>query len=122
MLPGTASEADKAFVADIYEAFNAREIDRLLRLMLPDVAWPNGMEGGYEMGREAVRAYWTRQWAMIDPQVTPERVDAPDDGTLAVAVRQVIRDLSGKVLKDDPITHIYALRAGGIATMEIRSA
>jgi len=45
-----------------YEAFNDRDIDGALALMHPDVDWPNGMEGGRERGRLAVRAYWMRQF------------------------------------------------------------
>src|SRR5258705_9031085 len=43
----------------VYAAFNARDVDRVLAAMHPDVDWPNGMEGGYVHGRDAVRDYWT---------------------------------------------------------------
>ena len=39
--------------------------------MHPDVIWPNGMEGGTVVGHAAARAYWTRQWGLIDPRVEP---------------------------------------------------
>jgi ketosteroid isomerase-like protein len=120
MLPGTASIFAKIFIAELYAGFNARDIDGLLALMEPDVAWPNGMDGGYEAGREAVRAYWTRQWAMIDPQVTPEQVDVVGKGRLAVQVHQVIRDHAGEVLREGPVTHLYTVRGFRIVTMEIR--
>lgn len=121
-LPGGACDEDKALFAALYADFNARRIAPLLARMTPAVAWPNGMEGGYVTGREAVRAYWTRQWTLIDPQVTAERVDVDADGRLAVTVRQVIRDLSGKVLKDDLVGHTYTREAGLISTMEIGPA
>jgi nuclear transport factor 2 (NTF2) superfamily protein len=121
-LSGSGSDEAKRFVAAIYAAFNAREIDRLLLLMTLDVAWPNGMEGGVERGREAVRAYWTRQWGMIDPQVTPLTVEARSDGRLAVVVRQVIRDLSGAVLRSGEVLHTYTLDDGFVAAMEIGEA
>jgi hypothetical protein len=54
-----------------YAAFNARDIDRALATMHADVEWPNGMEGGYVHGHDAVRDYWTRQWKLIDPDVEP---------------------------------------------------
>jgi nuclear transport factor 2 (NTF2) superfamily protein len=121
MLPGSASTDDRDFIDELYAGFNAREIDRLLLLMEPDVAWPNGMDGGYETGRDAVRAYWTRQWMQIDPEVTPQKVDAAAGGRLAVRVRQVIRDPSGRVLRDGPVTHLYTLRGFRVVTMEIRA-
>jgi nuclear transport factor 2 (NTF2) superfamily protein len=122
MIPGTAPEAGKAFVARIYSAFNARQIDRLLALMTSDVAWPNGMEGGVEHGRDAVRTYWTRQWSVINPNVSPLSVDTAGDGRLAVKVQQTIRDLAGAVVKDGVVLHIYRLREGQIAAMEIAEA
>jgi hypothetical protein len=39
--------------------------------MHPDVDWPNAFEGGRVHGREAVRAYWTRQFQQIDARVEP---------------------------------------------------
>jgi hypothetical protein len=55
-----------------YAAFNARDIEAVLSMMHPDVEWPNGMEGGYVYGHNGVRAYWTRQWRLIDPLVEPQ--------------------------------------------------
>jgi hypothetical protein len=37
--------------------------------MTDDIDWPNGWEGGRVSGKDAVRAYWTRQWAEIDPHI-----------------------------------------------------
>ena len=55
--------------SDLYAAFNARDIDAVLARLDADVDWPNAWEGGRLRGREAVRAYWTRQWAAIDGRV-----------------------------------------------------
>ncbi|KAM3114137.1 nuclear transport factor 2 family protein [Phormidesmis sp. 146-33] len=44
-----------------YQAFNTRDIDTVLSLLHPDVAWANGMEGGYVHGHAEVRDYWNRQ-------------------------------------------------------------
>src|SRR5438046_52073 len=38
----------------VYKAVNDRDIERALATMHPDVDWPNGMEGGYVHGQEAV--------------------------------------------------------------------
>ena len=54
-----------------YEAFNARDIEAALALMHEDVDWPNGMEGGRVAGRDEVRAYWRRQFTLIDSHVEP---------------------------------------------------
>ena len=105
----------------VYAAFNARNIDAVLALMLPDVDWPNGMEGGRVRGTGEVRAYWRRQWGIIDPHVEPVRIEDDETGNTVVDVHQVIRDLSGKILKDQVVQHVYSFRDGLIERMDIRN-
>jgi nuclear transport factor 2 (NTF2) superfamily protein len=102
-----------------YAAFNSRDIEGALSTMKPDVEWPNGMEGGFVHGHEGVRAYWTRQWGMIDPHVDPVSFEADDQGRIAVGVHQVVRDLSGKVLADRMVRHVYSFDSGLICHMDI---
>jgi hypothetical protein len=104
-----------------YAAFNARDIDTVLVVMHPDVIWPNGMEGGTVAGHAAVRAYWTRQWGLIDPRVEPRGFAVGADGRVAVTVHQVVRDLAGTVLKEATVEHVYAFEDGLIKSMEIRA-
>jgi ketosteroid isomerase-like protein len=103
-----------------YEAFNARDIEAVLALMHPDVDWPNGMEGGRVRGHAAVRAYWTRQFGLIDSRVEPEGFRVEADGRIAVDVHQVVRDLEGTVVSDGRVRHIYSFRDGLVAVMEIQ--
>jgi ketosteroid isomerase-like protein len=105
-----------------YAAFNARDIDAVLRTMHPRVEWPNGMEGGTVSGHQGIRDYWTRQWGLIDPSVRPTRVTHTDDGRVAVDVHQVVRDLAGHVLKEEDVRHIYSFEDGLITSMEIQKA
>lgn len=105
-----------------YAAFNARDIDTVLTVMHSDVDWPNGWEGGCVFGHEEVRKYWTRQWTVIDPTVTPEGFVVEDDGRIAVRVHQVIRDLQGKVISDGMVEHVYLMVDDLIKSMEIREA
>jgi ketosteroid isomerase-like protein len=104
-----------------YDAFNARDIERALVLMVPDVDWPNGMEGGRVHGHDEVRSYWERQFGMIDSHVSPEGFEPLDDGRVAVRVHQVVRSLDGDVLSDGHITHVYSFRDGLVSRMEIVS-
>ena len=107
-------------LARTYAAFNARDIEAALTAMHPDVAWPNGMEGGTVVGHRAIRDYWTRQWGMIDPSVEPVGFSSTGDGRVAVEVHQVVRDLAGKILKDQVVRHVYAFEDSLIRSMEIR--
>jgi ketosteroid isomerase-like protein len=50
-----------------YAAFNRRDIDGTLALMGENVSWPKASEGGRVVGKQDIRAYWTRQWAEFDP-------------------------------------------------------
>lgn len=103
-----------------YDLFNRRDSDAALAGMTADVDWPNGMEGGYVHGHDAVRDYWTRQWGIIDPRVEPQGMVLEDDGRVAVTVLQVVRDLAGTVLTERIVVHLYRLREGLVAHMEIR--
>ena len=114
--------SDEEVLRYAYAAFNARNVDAALATMHPDVAWPNGMEGGTVHGHAEVRAYWTRQWTLIDPHVEPVDFARTDDGRIAVGVRQVVRDMQGAVLVDQRVQHVYRLEDGRIRSMEIVEA
>src|SRR5438874_9647837 len=85
----TPDHAPQALLQALYERFSARAIDAILPSLAPDVEWPNGWEGGYVRGRDAVRDYWTRQWREIDSTVTPEDFATRPDGRIDVTVDQV---------------------------------
>jgi ketosteroid isomerase-like protein len=103
-----------------YAAFNARDIEAVLAMMHPDIEWPNGMEGGYVYGHENVRAYWTRQWGLIDPVVEPRAFSTEPDGRILVEVHQRVLDKDGDMLLDGRVQHIYSIRDGLVWHMEIR--
>ena len=111
-----------ALVRQLYEGFNRRDIPAVLALMAENVDWANGMDGGHVRGREAVRAYWTKQWTEIAPQVDPIQVTRRDDGATAVEVRQVVRDLEGKVLLDETVRHVFHIGNGLVTRFDIENA
>jgi hypothetical protein len=109
----------ESLLGRIYEAFNRREIDVVLAAMHPAVDWPNGWEGGRVHGRDEVRAYWTRQWAAVDPTVIPVGFQRGSDGRVSVRVHQTVRDLSGKLLAEGEVVHVYTFEGGLIQSMDI---
>jgi ketosteroid isomerase-like protein len=113
---------DVEFLAQIYQRFNARDIEAVLAALHPDVTWANGLEGGYVHGRDAVRSYWTRQWATLDPRVEPTGFSVGADGEIVVEVHQTVRDLQGAVLVDQMVGHIFRIENGLITRFEIRKA
>ena len=66
--PSATSPSHEQTLRSLYQAFNKRDIDAVLAAMSEDVDWPNAWEGGRVHGKQAVRAYWTRQWQEIDPK------------------------------------------------------
>ena len=103
-----------------YAAFNARDIEAVLSMMHQDVEWPNGMESGNVYGHDGVRAYWTRQWNLIDPIVEPQAFSTEPDGRILVEVHQRVLDKDGGTLLDMRVQHIYSVRDGLVRHMEIR--
>src|SRR5437762_10165350 len=101
--------ASMKLLRDAYAAFNARDIDAALGTMHPDVVWPNGMEGGYVHGHDAVRAYWTRQWDVIDPHVEPRRFTTVEPDRKSTRLNSSHRCISYAVfcLKKKKSKHIH---------------
>jgi hypothetical protein len=106
----------------VYERFNARDMESVLTVMHEDVVWANGMEGGHVHGREEVRRYWTRQWAMIDPHVEPVAFAPGCEGEVVVEVHQVVRGLNGNLLADKMVGHVFRIENGLIKRFDIRGA
>jgi hypothetical protein len=111
---------DEELLRSLYAAFNARDIDAVLAAMTEDVDWPNAWEGGRLRGPEAVRDYWTRQWAAIDPRVEPVDIGPRPDGRFAVDVEQVVRNLDGEVVASGRVVHVYEMRDGLVARMDVQ--
>lgn len=110
-----------ALLRRVYQAFNRREFESVLSAMQADVDWPNALEGTRLHGRDAVREYWKRQFETRDSTVEPQKFTTEPDGRIAIEVHQVVRDKSGKILVDQMVEHVYAIRGGLIASMEIRN-
>lgn len=118
---------DIEIVKRMYGAFNARDIDGVLAVLAPDVAWANGMDGGHVHGRDAVRAYWTRQWAEVSPHVEPVGFTRAPDGAIVAEVRQTVFDLDGKPLAgqthgltDKTVEHVFRFADGAVVRFDIR--
>jgi hypothetical protein len=106
----------------LYAQFNAREIDRVLATLHNDVVWANGMEGGHVRGRDGVRGYWKRQWAIVDPHVEPVGFSSGPDGEVIVEVHQIVHDLDGNLLTDKMVGHIFRIEDNLVKRFDIRGA
>jgi ketosteroid isomerase-like protein len=122
-------DGDVERLKHLYDRFNARDIDSVLVVLADDVAWANGMDGGHVHGREAVRAYWTRQWSMVNPRVEPVGFKRAADGAIVAEVRQSVLDLEGQPLqgqshglKDKTVGHVFRFRDGKVIRFDIQDA
>jgi hypothetical protein len=109
----------KTLIERAYSAFNKRNIDGALALMTEDVSWPKASEGGRVVGKEEIRAYWTRQWREFDPFVDPLAITEEDGGKIRVRVHQLVKSLQGNVLSDSEVFHVFTVNTGLIAAMDI---
>jgi ketosteroid isomerase-like protein len=102
---------DDEWVRRLYDGFNRRDIPAILVHLKDDVAWANGMDGGH-----------VQQWAAIAPQVDPLAVARRNDGSIAVEVHQVVRDLKGNVLLDETVRHVFQIAEGLVVRFDIENA
>ena len=102
-----------------YTGFNSRDIDAVFSVMHQDIHWPKAFEGGYVIGHEAVRDYWTRQWSEINPKVEPITITDRPDGKVEVEVYQLVKDLEGNILFDGKVKHVYVIRDNLLYSMNI---
>ena len=102
-----------------YNGFNSRNIDLVFTVMNPDVHWPKAFEGGFVIGYDEVRKYWTRQWSEINPHVEPQSITERPNSKFEVAVHQLVKDLTGKVIFDGIVKHIYTFNNNLISGMEV---
>jgi hypothetical protein len=109
----------KIVIEQAYSAFNRRDIDGALALMTEDVSWPKASEGGKVIGKEEIRAYWTRQWGEFDPHVEPLAITEGEGGKVRVTVHQLVKSLQGDVLSDSEVLHVFTVNAGLIAALDL---
>jgi hypothetical protein len=107
----------KTLIEQAYSAFNKRDIDGALALMAEDVSWPKASVGGWVVGKEEIRAYWTRQCGEFDPHVEPLEITVEGGGRIRVRVHQLVKSLQGDALSDRKVLHVFTVNNGLITTM-----
>ena len=111
--------SNQQFLQKLYEAFNKREIEKIIAKIHPDVKWANGLEGGFVYGRDAVREYWTNQFKAIQPELENLKFEMDEQNRNIVAVHQIVKDLQGDVLVDTEVRQIFTIEDGLITLYEI---
>jgi ketosteroid isomerase-like protein len=106
-------------IEQAYSAFNKRDIDGALALMTQDVSWPKASEGGKVVGKEKIRAYWTRQWSEFDSHVEPLAMTVENGDKIRVRVHQLVKTLQGTILSDSEAVHVFTVIGGLISAMTL---
>lgn len=98
-----------------YEAFNARDLERLVPLLAVDVIWPNAIDGGELRGRYSVLIYGERLFSLVpSSRLDPEGVVETDEPTsLDMRVRQTI-DLGAGPVSGPALHRFHFERDGGL--------
>ena len=106
-----------ATIEGLYRAFNARDIDAAMSHIAPGADWPDGSTGGRVHGRDALRAYWLKQWSSFNPRVAPMRIELAPDGSAHVRVDQLIKALDGSVLVNRQVEQVFEFEGPFIRRM-----
>jgi hypothetical protein len=115
---GALGQPDTLLI-DLFDAFNAKEVDAAGALLHPDVDWPNLFGPDRLRGREAVMSMWAEQFGRFDPEITLLEMHALPDGGRQARVSYVVRTLDGKLFTEEPATHVFTFRDGFISKMDL---
>lgn len=110
----------RELLQQVYNAFNAHNIDTALAVIHPGVDWANAMEGGFLQGHQELRDYWLDQWSYMDPHFKPVHFEMEASGGVVVNANQIIRDLSGSIVSVKDVQHVFHIEDGFITSMRIR--
>lgn len=109
----------QALLTRFYDIYNRRDFAAFSTFLTPDVDWPDMVEGGRLIGREALGAYWARNDKSITIDIAVVSITALPDGRIAADINQVVRNLAGQVWSDTCERHIFTLRDGLVARLDI---
>ena len=105
-----------------YDAYNARDDEALLAFVTDDVSWPDGTTDDKTKrlhGREALKAYWLKQWAVSRTRDTPTEVTELPGGRVKVRLDQVVHTLDGDELSRGTFEYFFELRDKLISRLDI---
>ena len=104
-------------VRRMYAAYNSRDAEGLLALVTDDVDWPDGPARLH--GKDALRAYWQRQWTRTRTHDEPGEPVELGEGLISVAVDQTVRTTDGSPVSAGRFRHVFRFRDGLAARLDI---
>jgi len=107
-------ETREAVLEGLYEAYNRRDVPSMVAALDPCVEWMDMLKGEPIKGREAVGAYWTQQFGLMDAEVTPVAMDRLPDGRIVVTAAQTLKKPGGGLWSSDKVTHVITFGKDGL--------
>lgn len=106
---------------NLYERFNARDIDAVAGFLHLQVEWVNEPKGLYVQGLDRLRALWTKQKgvAIVHFDVTSVASTA---GGFFVVVQEKVWTPEKELLFDGPVGHDYKVKDQKIIRCDIVDA
>jgi len=111
--------ARRALLAQIYDAFNARDLEAMGRAFHPAVEWPDLLEGGALHGRQTVVDYFRRQFALMQPEAEIIDITLVGEDKAIVHVQYEVRDAQGGLWSDTQARLRFTFEDGLIRRMAI---
>jgi hypothetical protein len=109
----------QTLLTKVYDAYNRRDFAAFSAFLTSDTNWPDLVEGGRLIGPEALGAYWARNDKSISVDIALVSIAALPGGRVAADVNQIVRNLTGQVWSDTCERHVFTLRDGLIARLDI---
>lgn len=110
--------APDALIIELFDAFNARNLEAARALIHPEADWPDVFSEGRLQGRDQVLSMWSEQFRQFSPECFLIEMTALPDGRRRVRTNHVVRNLDGKVFTDEQATMTYEFRDGLIARID----
>jgi hypothetical protein len=79
--------------------------------MTQDVSWPKASEGGKIVGKEEIRAYWSRQWGEFEPYVEALAITEGGGGKVRIRLHRIVKNILRDVLSGSEVFHVYTVNA-----------
>lgn len=104
---------------DCYDAFNARDLPGTMKGIGPHVEWPNLLDGVTMHGRDAVAAYFLRQWEQMNPHFDLRHFEMDEEGKVVLTVIQTVRGRGENLISQGLVRHLYEFEDGLVRRMDI---
>lgn len=103
----------------LYEAIDRRDIEAVMSVFHPEARIPDSLEQSTVCGREAIRAYYLRQFAAIQVASSLLSTKRLPDDSVEASLHVLVRGSTGGFWWEGSVTATYQTRDGLIIDMDL---